>query len=306
VPAELADQRLDRVVRELFAVPWSRARAWIRRGKIAIGPDVVTAIDVAARAGQQLRYTEDARPPRGERSFDDRCVVHLDTHLIVAAKPAGILTVPYRGEGESFDKQLRSYLARRTAKPRKRRGALPSLMTVHRLDKGTSGLLVFARTWLAKEGLARQLREHSVTRRYVALVHGAPRSCTITSHLLQDRGDGIRGSRERSPNPKLRRSGKGRRAVTHVELIETVNGISRISCRLETGRTNQIRIQLAELGHPLLGERTYMRGYQGPRILAPRLMLHAAELGFVHPATGKLLSFTRRPPADFALPLRRG
>jgi 23S rRNA pseudouridine1911/1915/1917 synthase len=226
-------------------------------------------------------------------------VVHLDPHLIVADKPPGILTVPYRGEGESFDKQLRSYLSRKAPKARKRRGALPSLMTVHRLDKGTSGLLVFARTWLAKEGLTQQFRDHTTTRRYVALVHGDLRSCTITSHLLQDRGDGIRGSREHSPNPKLRRSGKGRRAVTHVKLIETMDGFSRIDCRLETGRTNQIRIHLSELGHPLLGERTYMRGFRGSRIAAPRLMLHAAELGFVHPATGKPLSFRRRPPADF-------
>jgi 23S rRNA pseudouridine1911/1915/1917 synthase len=172
-------------------------------------------------------------------------------------------------------------------------------MIVHRLDKGTSGLLVFARTWLAKDGLASQFKQHTPEREYVALIHGSINSCTITSHLLQDRGDGIRGSRERSPNHKLRRSGKGQRAVTHVELLETAGGVSKVSCRLETGRTNQIRIHLSELGHPLLGERTYMRGFAGPRIKAPRLMLHAARLGFVHPATGRPLAFEQPPPADF-------
>jgi len=133
----------------------------------------------------------------------------------------------------------------------------------------------------------------------VALVHGEMKPCTITSHLLQDRGDGIRGSREHSPNPKLRRSGKGQRAVTHVDVLETADGVSRVSCRLETGRTNQLRIHLSELGHPILGERTYMRGFKGQKIKAPRLMLHAAELGFVHPATGKTLRFEQQPPSEF-------
>jgi len=146
VPAELAGSRLDRAVKSLFAVSWSRSRTWIERGKIAVDDTVVTALDTIVEPGQSLRYTEDARRPRPAGGFDERCVRHLDSHLLVANKPAGILTVPYRDETESFDRQLRSHLARTTRKPKRRRGALPSLMVVHRLDKTTSGLLVFART----------------------------------------------------------------------------------------------------------------------------------------------------------------
>jgi len=172
-------------------------------------------------------------------------------------------------------------------------------MIVHRLDKGTSGLLVFARTWVAKEGLAEQFRDHSIERSYVALIHGQVSSQTVTSHFLQDRGDGIRGSSEKSHSPKIRRSGTGQRAVTHIKFIDAKNGIGKIECRLETGRTNQIRIHLSELGHPLLGETTYMRGFKGTEIEAPRLMLHAQELGFVHPVTKENVSYKKAPPADF-------
>jgi 23S rRNA pseudouridine1911/1915/1917 synthase len=130
-------------------------------------------------------------------------------------------------------------------------------------------------------------------RKYLAIVHGRlDRKESYRSMLIEDRGDGLRGSAEST------RIG-GQLAVTHVEPLELLDGATLVACRLETGRTHQIRIHLSEAGHPLVGESVYIRDYRGPRIGAPRMMLHATELGFVHPATEKLMHFVRPPPADF-------
>jgi 23S rRNA pseudouridine1911/1915/1917 synthase len=172
-------------------------------------------------------------------------------------------------------------------------------MTVHRLDKLTSGLLVFARTKAAQEGLAEQFKEHTITRKYLALVQGRATTKTIDSHIMDDRGDGIRGSSETSPHGKVRRSQQGKRAITHVELLENLKDASLVACRLDTGRTNQIRIHMWEEGCPLIGERTYKRGFTGKKIDALHLMLHAAELGFEHPVTGQPLHFESPLPDYF-------
>src|SRR5690606_9238494 len=163
---------------------------------------------------------------------------------------------------------------------------------VHRLDRDTTGLVMFARNPEAEALLAHQLRRHTVHRRYFALVHGRPRPGTIRSVIADDRGDGLRGSVRGRP---------GRESVTHVDVVEHLRGATLIACRLETGRTHQIRIHLAEAGHMLLGERGYVRDHRGPVLPAPRVMLHAAELGFVHPATEEPVHFVARLPEDFAL-----
>ncbi len=300
IPNDLKDLRLDRIVHELFQIPWSKARTWIKRGKIGVDGKVVIELDALPMPGQVVTYTEEARL-KDEHAFDPKNVVYLDTHILVANKPSGILTVPYqKGDKGSFDQQLRSYLARKIPKgSKKKKGAMPALMIVHRIDKGTSGLLVFARTWTAKEGLASQFRDHSVNRRYLALVHGKAASQKIVSHLRADRGDGIRGSSETSPHAKIRKSGKGKIAITFVEHLGNLDNASLVACKLKTGRTNQVRIHMSEDRHPLLGETTYMRGFKGTRIKAPRLMLHAAELGFVHPVSEENLYFEQPLPQDF-------
>jgi 23S rRNA pseudouridine1911/1915/1917 synthase len=163
---------------------------------------------------------------------------------------------------------------------------------VHRLDKETSGLVVFTRTWLAKQSLATQFRAHTVHRRYLAIAHGSVRAGTVRTHLVENRGDGLRGSARGTPPPSARL------AVTHIELLEQLRGASLVACRLETGRTHQIRIHLSESGHPLVGEGVYVRGWRGPLIEAPRLMLHAAELGFVHPVTQRVVSWEQPLPED--------
>jgi 23S rRNA pseudouridine1911/1915/1917 synthase len=152
---------------------------------------------------------------------------------------------------------------------------------------------MFARTLDAKRTLKQQFRVHSVHRRYVAVAHGHVQAQSVASRLVRDRGDGRRGSTE---NPTL-----GRDAVTHIGFLERLDGATLVECRLETGRTHQIRIHLAEQGHPLLGETLYLKGYGGPLIDAPRLMLHARELGFIHPSTGQPLHFEEPIPDDMRL-----
>ena len=155
--------------------------------------------------------------------------------------------------------------------------------------------MVFTRTWLAKHSLAGQFRRHSVHRRYLAVVRGEMWSArTFRSFLVEDRGDGRRGSARGAPPPDARE------AVTHLEPIEALAGATLVACRLETGRTHQIRIHLSEAGHPLLGEKVYVRGSLAVpgRLVAPRLMLHAAELGFIHPATEREVRWESPVPGD--------
>jgi 23S rRNA pseudouridine1911/1915/1917 synthase len=134
------------------------------------------------------------------------------------------------------------------------------------------------------------LRPSTVGRRYVAIAHGPVKTATIKSNLVQDRGDGRRGSTD---NEEL-----GREAITHVKWLETLRGATLVECRLETGRTHQIRIHLAESGHPLVGERVYSKNYRGDLIPAPRLMLHARELEFEHPQTAARVRFEQAMPLD--------
>jgi 23S rRNA pseudouridine1911/1915/1917 synthase len=135
------------------------------------------------------------------------------------------------------------------------------------------------------------------------------RSATLRSVLVADRGDRIRGSAPEARRRAVSRAPEGstdaREAVTHVERLEPLAGATLVACRLETGRTHQIRIQLAEAGHPLLGERVYVRDYRGKLLEAPRVMLHAAELGFEHPVTGEALRWEQPMPQDMRAVLDR-
>jgi 23S rRNA pseudouridine1911/1915/1917 synthase len=165
------------------------------------------------------------------------------------------------------------------------------LHVVHRIDRATSGLLAFAKTKRAELGLAAQLRAHTMERQYICVAHGVVAAGRIESMLLADRGDGIRGS--------TTHTGQGKRAITHVTVERALRGATLCAVRLETGKTHQIRIHLAECGHPLVGETVYIRDYAGKLIDSPRLMLHAATLGFVHPITNEHVSLRSPLPPDF-------
>jgi 23S rRNA pseudouridine1911/1915/1917 synthase len=171
------------------------------------------------------------------------------------------------------------------------------LHVVHRIDRATSGLLAFAKTKRAELGLAAQLRAHTMERMYICAAHGVVTPGRIESNLVADRGDGIRGSTSHA--------GQGKRAITHVSVRQALRGATLCEVRLETGKTHQIRIHLAESGHPLVGEPVYIRDYAGPLITSPRLLLHAATLGFVHPVTGERISLSSALPADFTSVLDR-
>jgi 23S rRNA pseudouridine1911/1915/1917 synthase len=218
----------------------------------------------------------------------------------VVAKPAGLNTVPFDEQDvDTLESRVRAWLERRRLSPS---GGRPSLGIVHRLDKETSGLVVFTRTWAAKKSLSSQFRSHSVHRRYLAIVSGAVREArTFRSWLLEDRGDGLRGSARGGHRSK---AAGAREAITHVEPLEDLTGATLVTCRLETGRTHQIRIHLSEAGCPIVGERVYIRGYSGPILRAPRLMLHAAELGFVHPTTQLELRWEDPLPEDMSAVLQ--
>ena len=288
---------LDRVVRDGFGVSWGKARDFIRSGKVAVDGATRVVIDQLVRPGSNVALRMSApraRPGGGARRLTSADVVFCDSQLVVVRKPAGISTVPWQDDPDpTLDELVRTWLGAKE----KRRGGVAPLGVVHRLDKETSGLLVFTRTWTAKQSLASQFRFHTVHRRYLAVAHGVVTGRTFRSELLEDRGDGVRGS----ARPGQR---GGRPAITHVEALEPLQGATLVACRLETGRTHQIRIHLSEAGHPIVGERVYVRGYTGALIEAPRLMLHAAELGFVHPVSGETVRFEEPMPDDMAALVR--
>jgi len=277
-------------------VTWGKARSWIEAGKVRVGDALVTELTARVAAGVLVAVDEQAPRLRAGARPEEADVVHVDAQLIVVSKPSGVSTVPYEGQeqqqADTLDARVRRWLERRPGAAS--RGRRPELGVVHRLDKETSGLVVFARTWLAKQRLSSQFRKHTVERRYLAIAHGDVRSWTAHSFLLENRGDGLRGSARGTPGPAARE------AITHVERVEGLGGATLVSCRLETGRTHQIRIHLSEAGHPLVGEPVYVRGYPGPLLEAPRLMLHATELGFVHPSTERLVRWELPLPEDMA------
>jgi len=223
----------------------------------------------------------------------------LDPHIVVVEKPAGLTTVRHAHEAAEFGNRAKKFLpntlvdllpATLAARGETKRGRIRA---VHRLDKETSGLVVLARTPEAERHLGQQFRVHSIERRYLALVRGQAKSARIESKLVHDRGDGRRGSGT---------AADGQRAVTHVTLLEQLADYALVECRLETGRTHQVRIHLGEQGTPLCGERIYDRPLHGRPLpdgsKATRPALHASLLAFDHPVTGKRVSWKSPLPDD--------
>jgi 23S rRNA pseudouridine1911/1915/1917 synthase len=281
VPNGAPPDRLDRVLKGFRpALSWAQVRDLIARGKVLVDDRLAKDEGIRVVAGSKIEVKVGAaRLPTAAAvpvvpAFEQERVVFSDRHLVVVNKPAGLDTVPWGDAADALDRRLAQLLGCR-------------IHVVHRLDRDTTGLLMFARSEEAAGKLEHQLRRHTVHRRYLALAHGEVQAAKIQSFLAEDRGDGLRGS---VTNHKL-----GKEAITHVQPVEFFRDATLVSCQLETGRTHQIRIHLAEQGHMLLGERGYVREHRGPALPAPRILLHAAELGFVHPVSGA--------PMKFALPL---
>jgi len=300
VTRDQADTALGAFVRTTLGVPWSTAKKLVFEGRVTINGTAV--LDPGARLVRgstvEINPTGPARRNgAGALVLDRSQLLHIDPHLIVVDKPAGINAVAFEpGERDTLVDRLGVALHRWNLAP-----ATAPLFVVHRLDRDTTGVMVYGRTWLAKRHLAGHFRRHDIEREYVALVHGfLMDERSVDTVILDDRGDGIRGSARGKVAAHV-----GRRAITHLRpLVQlTADGAEAtlVSCRLETGRQHQIRVHLSEIGHPLVGERVYIRGYAGQRLDAPRVMLHARALGFPHPTRpeGVAMRFEAAVPEDF-------
>lgn len=293
-PADLPalDPTLAAAVRALTGVSWSRARELCTSGRVTV--DGARAVDPALRVPLGAMVDVDASAPR-QRSgaLAPDAILYADADVVVVDKPAGMLTVPAEpGDHGTLADHVRTLL-RATG-----RGDT-ALGVVQRLDRDTSGVMLFTRNAHAKRVLAADFRGHDIGRTYHAIAHGRVGAGRCETLLVADRGDGLRGSyghfrRAKGPPPA-----DAKRAVTHIVPLAALAGATCVECRLETGRQHQIRIHLSELGHPVAGERVYIRDFPGPCIDAPRTMLHARTLGFAHPRSRRTLSFTAEPPADF-------
>jgi 23S rRNA pseudouridine1911/1915/1917 synthase len=318
VPAEQAGITLAAGLRaQIPSQSWSQVRRLAAARRVRINGEL--CLDPARRLkeGDTVELLDRAEPPLREQ--EAVLIRYLDEHVVVVEKLSGINTVRHPAERDwsarrkalspTLEDIVPKLIARREGRVRK--GPLPRLRVVHRLDKETSGLVVFARTVIAEAELGKQFRRHTVVRRYLAIVSGALEAQTIRSRLVRDRGDGRRGS--------TKVPGQGKEAATHVEVVERLPGYTLVACRLETGRTHQIRIHLAELGHPVCGEKVYNRPLfsrdagrsasdalrsasrlNNVEVVAPRLALHATELGFMHPTTKQTMHWAMPLPPDLA------
>lgn len=287
------------VVRQQTGVAWSLARRLCTEGRVTVNGQ--RCLDPASRVAPGTVVAVDQLAPKLRTGpLAESAIVFYDRDVIVVDKPAGMLSVADEpGNRETIVDYTRTLLRRMGG-----RGASSALGVVHRLDKDTSGLIVFARTADAKRALAAQFRGHTTDRIYHAIAHGAVTATRVETYLLLDRGDGLRGSYGHFRRPKGDAPVEAKRAVTHIRPIASLVGATLVECRLETGRQHQIRIHMSELGHPLVGERVYIRDYAGVKIGAMRPMLHARTLGFVHPRTGERISFEREPADDFQATVR--
>jgi 23S rRNA pseudouridine1911/1915/1917 synthase len=291
-----AGWRLDRAL--AAAVPTlsrERLKSLIRSG--AVETDGLPIRDPATkvRGAESLRVAV-PEPTLAHNEAQDipLKVVFEDEHLLVVDKPAGLVVHPAAG---NFDGTLVNALLHHCGGSLSGIGGVARPGIVHRIDKDTSGLLVVAKTDVAHEGLARQFAAHSIDRRYLAIVNGVPRirEGTVDAPLARS-----------STNRKkiaIVEGDRGKRAVTHWKRLQVLREAALVECRLETGRTHQVRVHMASIGHPLLGDPVYGRsGKAHAKTLNERQFhrqaLHAAELGFTHPVTKHRLSFSSPMPSD--------
>ncbi len=316
---------------------WGDARKIISQRRVQINGNL--CLDPARRLVE--RDVVKVWPTPRPKPVDETAIrfVHVDDDLVIVEKPAGVTSVRHFEERRMKHKRkqlqptleelipmaLAKFLrARRlsglvakesletppsTENTKKRTKHSPkyleamerlaarlTIIAVHRLDRDTSGLMIFARNRRTATRLGELFRQHAIDRRYSAVVLGSPVAQTFDNYLIRDRGDGHRGSAV-EPIPA-----DAQRAITHIRPVEQIGPYSVIECKLETGRTHQIRIHLAEAGHPLCGESIYHRSRDGQANNeasgAPRQALHSSALRFVHPMSGKILKFTMPWPDD--------
>ncbi len=292
----LGDGRLDRALVE--AIPdLSRARiqALIGEGALSVNGSPISDPSATRYSGQAFSLAVPLpRPDHAQPQSIPLDIQFEDEHLIIVNKPAGLVVHPAAGhaDGTLVNALLHHCMGRLSGI-----GGVERPGIVHRIDRDTSGLLVVAKTDKAHEGLAKLFAAHDIERRYLAVVTGLPTPPAGT----------VRTQIGRSPNDRKKMAvlpdGKGKHAVTHFRMIEAFKKTALVECRLETGRTHQVRVHMAHIGHPLIGDATYnirQKSFRfGPnQSYFTRQALHAASLGFIHPITGEHLGFACELPED--------
>ena len=288
--------RLDRALAS--AVPTlsrERLKSLIRSGRVETDGTAVRDPALKVKGGERLRLAvPDPEPAHNEAQDIPIDILFEDEHLLVVDKPAGLVVHPAAG---NLDGTLVNALLHHCAGKLSGIGGVARPGIVHRIDKDTSGLLVVAKTDVAHEGLAKQFAAHSIERRYLAIVNGVPRAAEgkVDAPLAR--------SAANRKKIAIVEGNRGKHAVTHWKRVQMLSGAALVECRLETGRTHQIRVHMASIGHPLVGDPVYGRSGKAHGKLLKELgfqrqALHAAELGFAHPVTKRKLSFASPMPPD--------
>ena len=278
--------RLDQTLAKLLPEhSRSRLKTWIDAGRVTIGGAVADSKRRVA-GGERIDVAAPARTPDGIAAAEDIAleIVFEDTSIIVIDKPPGLVVHP--GNGNHDGTLLNALLHHHAAL-----AALPRAGIVHRLDKDTSGLLVVAKTEVAHTNLVRQLAARTVVREYIAVARGDVARATIVDAPI---------GRHPLQRTSMAVVAKGKPARTHVHVIERFGVATLLRCTLETGRTHQIRVHVAAIGHPLVGDRAYGPGRAAGVPDVPRQALHAAKLGLDHPVTGRPVAWQAPPPDDLA------
>jgi 23S rRNA pseudouridine1911/1915/1917 synthase len=292
VPATTAGSRLDQALAQLLGQhSRSRLKGWIEGGRVSIDGAIVLSPRHKLHGGEALVVTEVVAEPDGAHAAEaiPLAIAYEDATLLVVDKPPGLVVHP--GSGNRDGTMLNALLHHAPAL-----AALPRAGIVHRLDKDTSGLMVVAKTMEAQTDLVRQLAARTVKREYLALVHGdLARATTIDAPI----------GRHPTQRTSMAVVAGGKAARTHVDIVERFGLATLLRCRLETGRTHQIRVHLTALGHPLVGDPTY-RFRRGASLAAPEAMrtftrqaLHAQRLGLVHPESKAAMQWEAPVPDDF-------
>ncbi|NIJ16191.1 RluA family pseudouridine synthase [Sphingobium vermicomposti] len=287
--------RLDKALADLLPdVSRERLKALIVDGQVTSGGRPLNP-SMKVAVGQSFAIAMPA-PVESEAVGQDipLNIVYEDADLIVIDKPAGMVVHPAVG---NLDGTLVNALLHHCKDSLSGIGGVARPGIVHRIDKDTSGLLVVAKSDKAHEGLAQQFSAHSIDRLYAAIVYGIPKPAAGTVDTWIGRSDSDR------KKMAVHREGRGKHAVTHYRVIDRLRGAALVECRLQTGRTHQVRVHLTHLGHPLIGDPVYGRERKGFKSILETLSfkrqaLHAKRLGFIHPVTGEKLSFDSALPTD--------
>lgn len=290
-------ERLDKALSSASGLSRERIKALMGDGRVLLGGKPAAQASLKPAPGTAFEIRVPAAAPAHAQAQDIPLqVVFEDEHLIVIDKPVGLVVHPAAG---NLDGTLVNALLHHCQGQLSGIGGVVRPGIVHRIDKDTSGLLVVAKSDAAHEGLARQFADHSIERAYFAIVAGLPVPAAGT----------VRGAIGRSEHDRKKMAllhdldKRGKHAVTHYKLVEALAGAALVECRLETGRTHQVRVHMASIGHPLLGDPVYGRTPAPLRNTLAQLhfarqALHAAVLGLVHPVTGANLRFESKLPAD--------